>query len=227
MKISIIIPAYNEEENIERCIRGIKLTFPYEIIVVNDGSTDRTFEIAKRIKKKNLKVIGYKTNKGKGYAVRFGLKQATGDIIVIHDADSTTPAEEISNIVKPIIVGDADFVNGTRFVYPMETNAMPKIHVLGNKIFAILISLILGVKLTDTLCGSKAFLLRDFKHTRLKENSWPDFELLFNAKKLGLRILEVPIHYKSRKAGTSKMKTFRHGMNLIKILLRNLLNLYF
>jgi glycosyltransferase involved in cell wall biosynthesis len=221
MKVSVIIPCFNEEDNIEECIRKINLPYPYEIIVVDDGSVDKTAERARKIRKKETRVIRYEKNRGKGYALRVGIENSSSDIIVIQDADMATPPEELPNIVKPILDRKADFVNGTRFIYPMESGAMKGAHVLGNKLFSLLVTLLLRQRLTDTLCGFKAFRKRALMN-KLKEDSWPDFELLFQAKRNGLKIVEVPIHYKARKTGRSKMKTFRHGFNMFKMLVKNI-----
>jgi len=226
MKVSVIIPCYNEEENVKECINRINLPYTHEIILVDDGSEDKTRKEAKEIKKSNLKVIGYKKNQGKGNAVRVGVEHTDSDIIAILDADMATPPEELIDILEPLITGKADFVNGSRLVYPMEEGAMRRLHVFGNKIFALVISLALRVWFTDTLCGLKAFNLKKFKNFELKEKSWPDFELLFKAKKHGLRIVEVPIHYKRRIHGKSKMRTFNHGYNMTSMLLKNFYHVY-
>ncbi len=225
-QISIIIPCYNEEENIGECIRRIpKLEKSSEILVVDDGSSDRTAEMARNAKRENIMVIRYVKNRGKGYAFRVGLKNARGEVVLIQDADMATPPEDIPNIVKPILEGRADFVNGTRFVYPMESGAMKSMHVFGNRVFAFLVSVMIRKWLTDTLCGFKAFRKSMLKG-ELHEDSWPDFELLFMAKKSGMRITEVPIHYKRRKAGESKMKTFSHAYKMFRMLARSLLGTY-
>ncbi len=214
-KLSIIIPCYNEEGNIEECVMQIpKIKWETEIIIVDDGSKDRTTEVARRIKVPNKKVIRYEKNGGKGYAFRTGYKHATGDVVIILDADYTSPPAEIPNVVKPIFEGKADFVNGTRFIYPMEKGAMRWIHKPGNKIFAFIVSMLIGKWLTDSLCGFKAFDVKKLPYNHLKENSWMDFELLLRAHKNRLRIVEVPIHYKARKAGESKMNTLKHGYNM-------------
>ena len=220
--VSIIIPCLNEEDNIEKCVRGVpELPWRYEIVVVNDGSTDNTFSVAKKIKMKNLNVVGYRKNRGKGYAIRYGIKYSKGKVGVIQDADMATPPEELENILRPIMLNRADFVNGSRLRYPMELGAMKGVHVLGNKIFAFAVSLMIWKRLTDTLCGFKAFRIKEFKDN-LKEDTWPDFELILKAKKSNMRIVEVPIHYKRRVAGQSKMKTFSHAYKMSKILIRSL-----
>lgn len=221
-KVTIIIPCYNEEDNITECVNRVpNLEYDYEIIVVDDGSKDKTAQVAKKINRKELTVLRYKKNRGKGHACRIGTKYATGDVIIICDADMATQPEEIPLVLKPIIKGTADFVNGSRLIYPREKGAMKKLHVLGNYVFALIFSIILGLKVTDTLCGFKAFRKEKMKGF-LKEDSWPDFEMLLQVKKKKMRIVEVPIHYKSRKAGRSKMKTFKHGYNMIRMLLRSL-----
>lgn len=224
-KISIIIPCYNEEENIKECLRQIpEMSWETEIIVVDDGSTDRTAEFAKSANKPYLKVIRYEKNAGKGAALRVGLQDATGDIAVILDADYTSPPSEIPLIVQPIIDGRADFVNGTRFRYPMEKGAMKKLHMISNRISAFIISLFIGQHITDSLCGLKAFK-KETLIGKLEENQWPDFELLLKAKKNKMRIVEVPIYYKTRKAGLSKMDTSKEWYRMPILLLKTLLKL--
>lgn len=221
--LSIIIPCYNEEGNIEKCINQIpQMPWKTEIIIVNDGSADRTKEVAVNIKEPNVKVVSYEKNRGKGYAVRMGLKYAKGDVSIILDADMATPPEEIPIVVKPIFEGKADFVNTSRLIYPMEEGAMKKLHIPGNKMFALFVSLIIRKRITDSLSGFKAFKTNLFAD-RLKEDSWPDFELLIKASRLGLKIIEVPIHYKARTHGQSKMKTIKHGYNMFLMLFKSLI----
>jgi glycosyltransferase involved in cell wall biosynthesis len=221
-KVTIIVPCFNEEGNIKECIKRIsKLNQDYEILVVDDGSNDRTTEAAKSIKQNNVKVIRYEKNRGKGHAIKTGLDNSAGEIVVIQDADMATPPEELPDIVKPIIDGKADFVNGSRLMYPMENGAMKSMHVFGNRIFAVVVSLMIRKWLTDTLCGFKAFR-RDALKGKLNEDSWPDFELIFLAKKEGMKIAEVPIHYKKRTAGKSKMRTVNHTLKMLRMLARAL-----
>ncbi len=220
--LSIIIPAYNEEENIFECVKRIpKMPWETEIIVVDDGSADKTLDLLKKLKIINLKVISYKPNRGKGYACRMGFKSAKGDVITILDADMATMPEEIPLVVKPIFDREADFVNTTRFKYKMEKGAMKLLHKPGNFVFALITSFLLRQRVTDTLCGFKAFN-KKLDITKLKEDSWPDFDLFLTAKRQNLKIVEVPIHYKTRKGGVSKMKTFKHGYNMLRMLLRSL-----
>lgn len=220
-KISIVIPCYNEEDNIGECIRQIpEMTLESEIVVVDDGSTDRTAERARESQRPFLKVVRYEKNLGKGAALRTGLQHATGDIVVLLDADYTSPPSEIPKILKPILDGKADFVTGTRLIYPMEQNAMKTIHRLGNKISAFMISLYIGQRITDSLCGLKAFKKKSLIG-KLKENGWPDFELLIMAKKNGMRIMELPIHYRARRAGASKMNTCKGFYRMPALLIKS------
>jgi glycosyltransferase involved in cell wall biosynthesis len=222
-KLSIVIPCYNEEDNIKECISQIpEMSWKTEIVVVDDGSADRTAERARASNKPYLKVIRYEKNLGKGAALRVGLQYATGDVVVILDADYTSPPSEIPIVVKPIFDGEADFVTGTRLLYPMEKNAMKKIHILSNKISALIISLYIGQRITDSLCGLKAFK-RKLLIGKLEEDGWPDFELLIKAKINKMRIMEVPINYNARKVGVSKMNTFRGFYRMPLLLIKSLI----
>lgn len=215
---SVIIPCHNEEGNIEEGIRRIpKMGKETEIIVVDDGSIDGTAQKAESLKEKfpNLKVISYKPNRGKGSAVKVGFEAATHEVIMILDADLSTPPEELPRFFDPLNKGLCQFVNGTRLVYPMQDQAMRMLNLLGNKIFGYVMSFITQQHLTDTLCGTKALYKSDFKRMSWGLDKWGDFDLLFGAAKIGSKIMEVPVHYKSRKSGESKMKSFRHGIHLL------------
>lgn len=223
-QVSVLIPCYNEEANIEECVMRIpELPWNHEIVVIDDGSNDDTFSTARRIDRKNLSVLGYRRNRGKGHAVRYGVENCRGEVAVIQDADMATPPEELEDILRPIMENRADFVNGTRMKFKQERGAMKGVHFLGNMIFAFIVSTLIRKKLTDTLCGFKAFRVGSFRG-RLSEDTWPDFELLLKAKKLGMRITEVPIHYKRRHAGKSKMKTFGHALKMSRILMKGLVS---
>jgi len=207
-KISIIIPCYNEERNIEECIKQIPvMDWETEIIVVDDGSTDRTKDIAQNVKDSRVKITGYAKNRGKGYAVKEGIRISTGSIIAILDADYTSSPKKIPDAVNLIIKEKADFVNGTRFVHPMEKGAMNTFYKLTNKITAFIISLAIGQHLTDTLCGLKVFR-KNMLAERIRDSSWPDFNLILEAKKNNLKVVELPVSYKARKSGVSKMNNW-------------------
>ena len=220
---SVIIPCYNEENNIEEAVRRIPKMGKYtEIIVVNDGSKDKTADRVRELQKQynNLKLIDYSPNRGKGHAVDQGFSAATQDILIILDADLSVPPEELPRFFEPLNKGQGQFVNGTRMVYPMEHQSMRTINLLGNKIFGIIMSFITRQNLSDTLCGTKALYKLDYQYIKMGLDRWGDFDLLFGAARLGNKILEVPVHYMSRKSGESKMKTFRHGIHLLLACIR-------
>lgn len=216
---SVIIPCYNEEGNIEDGVRRVpEMGAGTEIIVVNDGSSDGTANKVRELQKDipNLKLVDYSPNRGKGEAVKAGFDAATNEVIMILDADLTVPPEELPRFFDPLNKGICRFVNGTRLVYPMEQQSMRMLNHLGNKFFGLLMTFLAQQNLTDTLCGTKALFKSDYQRMKWGLDKWGDFDLLFGAAKLGLKIMEVPVHYKMRISGESKMKTFRHGCQLLK-----------
>jgi ubiquinone/menaquinone biosynthesis C-methylase UbiE len=220
---SVIVPCYNEEGNVEACAkRTPNFGKNQEIIFVNDGSKDRTAEKVKEIMKTNkrIKLVDYPNNQGKGYATKMGLDAAKNDILMILDADMTVRPEDLPKFVEPFENGQATFVNGTRLVYPLQGQAMRSLHIIGNKMFSLIFSYLLNRRVTDTLCGTKVFFRKDYQKFKMQDKSWPDFDLLFGAAKLKLRMVEMPIEYQERTAGESKMKTFKHGSMLLKACVR-------
>lgn len=225
---SVIVPCYDEEANIAECVRRIEgLGLDMEIIVVDDGSKDKTVEKVRKEMEHNsrIKLISYGENRGKGYAVARGFEVASKDLVAILDADMSVPPEDLPKFLKPLRDGTADFVNGTRMIYAMEEQAMRRFHLVGNWIFGLFFSWLLGHRVTDTLCGTKALKREDLRKMELMEKSWPDFDLLFGAAEAGLRIVEVPARYRRRMGGESKMKTFRHGLLLARMCLSGLLRM--
>lgn len=227
---SVIIPCYNEEDNIEEAIRRIpRMGRETEIIVVNDGSTDNTVAKIKSLQAgiPHLKLIDHKANRGKGYAVRRGFEAASQEVLMILDADMSTPPEELPLFFEPLNKGICQFVNGTRMVYLMQDQAMRTLNLFGNKIFGGLMSFLTQQSLTDTLCGTKAMYKRDLPRIQWGLDRWGDFDLLFGAARMGSKIMEVPVHYMTRKSGESKMKTFRHGFHLLWACFRGFRELIF
>lgn len=220
LSCSVVIPCYNEEMNIEKCISSIPdMGSHTEIIVVDDGSRDNTAKKVREIQgyKSNVKCISYVPNKGKGDAVKIGLDTAGGDILIILDADMSVLPKDLVKFYNVLASSQAEFANGTRMVYDMTPGAMKFINYLGNKMFGIVISFIIGQRNTDTLCGTKAFYKKDYNNFRMGQCPWGDFDLLFEASRLKLKIVEVPVHYYPRLAGQSKMKVFKHGFMLLKM----------
>ena len=225
MSCSVVIPCLNEEENIVECVKRVPQMGEFtETIVVDDGSTDKTSEVVQKhfAGLPNIKLITFPSNRGKVWAVKAGFDSAKGDVLMILDADMTVPPEELVKFFKPLQEKKAEFVNGSRMLYPMEQNAMKMLNYLGNKFFGILLSLIMGQRNTDTLCGTKAMLKKHYQHMRVGFDPWGDFDFLFESARMKLKTVEMPIHYASRVGGESKMKTFSHTWNLIKACYRGL-----
>ena len=181
-------------------------------------ATDRTAEIVRDLMNdhRRLRLIDYHENQGKGYATMRGLSEATREVLIILDADMTVRPEDLPLFLAPMESRHAEFVNGTRMVYPLADKAMGPVHMFGNKVFSLIFSYLLNQKVTDTLCGTKCLFRKDFQRMSMKDRAWPDFDLLFGASLLNLKIVEVPILYQPRVSGESKMKTVKHGWMLLK-----------
>lgn len=215
LSCSVIIPCHNEEDNITECVRRVPNMGAWtEIVVVDDGSEDATREKVKEAMAQDSRVrlVILEQNQGKANAVRAGVQAARGDVLMILDADMAVTPEELPKFMIPLQNGTADFVNGTRLIYPMHGKAMRVANFLGNKGFCFLASKVIRQRVSDTLCGTKAFLKRDYVRMPLGGSErWGDFDLLFGAARLKLRILEIPVHYTERRAGKSKMRVMVDG----------------
>ena len=170
---------------------------------------------------------------GKGDAVRKGFDVAGGDVLMILDADLTVPPEDLPRFLEPIATGKADFVNGTRLVYPMEDQAMKFINWIGNWFFSVLFTWLLEQPIRDTLCGTKVLRKRDYERIKAGRahfgefDPFGDFDLLFGASRCGLKIVEVPVRYRKRIAGVSKVRVSQHGWLLMWMSLIGLRRLKF
>lgn len=213
LSVSVIIPCHNEEENIVECVRRTPRMGAWtEIIVVDDGTTDGTQKRVRGLMSldPSVRLLVFDHNQGKANAVRAGFEAARGDVLMILDADMAVAPEELPKFLKPLAKGTADFVNGTRLVYPMAGHAMKVANYVGNKAFCYLVSWIVRQRVSDTLCGTKALLRRDYVRKPLSgKERWGDFDLIFGAARLRLGILEIPVHYQERRAGRSKMRAMR------------------
>jgi len=225
---SIVIPCRNERGNIENAIlRMPKFGAAQEILFVEGNSADGTFAECERVRdvyrdRWDIKVLK-QDGKGKGDAVRKGFAAATGDVLMILDADLTMPPEALPKFQAVIETGKADFVNGTRLVYPMESEAMRPLNFIANRVFAYLFSYLVNTRLTDTLCGTKVLLRKDYEMLARERDyfgnfdPFGDFDLIFGAAKQNLKIIETPIHYKARTFGETQISRFRDGWLLLKM----------
>ncbi len=199
-KLSIIIPCYNEEKFIEKLIKElISVVDPGEIIVVDDHSTDDSIKIIKNIQNDKIKLIQNEKNKGKGYCIRQGFKYATGEILVIQDADPEYSPKDIIFLISPFYEANADFVIGTRF----QTKHRRKIgyfyHTVFNKLISFLVNLRSNTNFTDIECGYKAFKKELVDEINLKENRFGiEIELIRKISKLKKKMYEVPVSYEMR-----------------------------
>ena len=225
---SIVIPCRNEKGNIENAIlRMPRFGAAQEILFVEGNSSDGTFEECERVRDAyqdswDIKVLK-QDGKGKGDAVRKGFAAASGDVLMILDADLTMPPEALPKYHAVIESGKAEFVNGTRLVYPMENEAMRPLNLIANRCFAYLFSYLVNTRLTDTLCGTKVLLRKDYEVLARERgyfgnfDPFGDFDLIFGAAKQNLKIIETPIHYKARTFGETQISRFRDGWLLLKM----------
>jgi SAM-dependent methyltransferase len=228
LSVSVVVPCRNERGNIENAVlRMPRFGTAQEILFVEGNSSDRTFEECERVRDayKNVWDITVlkQEGKGKGDAVRKAFAAAKHDVLMILDADLTMPPEALPKYHAVIESGKADFVNGTRLVYPMENEAMRPLNLIANRCFAYLFSYLVNTRLTDTLCGTKVLKRTDYE-VIAKERSYfgdfdpfGDFDLIFGAAKQNLKIIETPIHYKARTFGETQISRFRDGWLLLKM----------
>ena len=225
-KLSIIIPAYNEKGTILKILAKVKkaksLSFTKEIIVVDDYSTDGTRDILRKIGDKSIKIIYHEKNKGKGSAVRTGLKQATGDVILIQDADLEYDPNDYEKLLKPIVENKTKVVYGSRFeVITKNLSKMYKLHYVGNLFLTFLTNLLYGAKITDMETCYKVFKKEAIRGIKLKAAGF-DFEPEITAKMLksGYKIYEVPINFYGRKFNEGKKITWIDGVKAAYYLLK-------
>ena len=225
LSVSVIIPARNEEGNIEDAVlRTPDLGSGTELIFVEGHSSDGTWAEIQRVAtaypEKRITCLRQR-GEGKGDAVREGFAAATGDILMILDADLTVQPEELPKFYDAIASGQSEFANGVRLVYPMERESMRFLNLCANKAFGLIFSWMLGQPVKDTLCGTKALLRSDYRRLAAGRSyfgefdPFGDFDLLFGAGKLGLRITEIPIRYRERTYGSTNIRRWHHGTLLL------------
>lgn len=227
--VSVIIPARNESGNIEKILERMpRISARDQLIFIEGGSTDNTWETIQKVAAEHGDsreiIIARQDGRGKGDAVRKGFDLADGDILMILDADLTVQPEILPQFYAALTSGQGEFINGSRLVYPMEKEAMRFFNILGNKFFALAFSFVLGQRFKDTLCGTKAITRRNYqKLARTRSffgnfDPFGDFDLIFGAARLCLKIIEVPVAYQERTYGATNISRWRHGTLLARML---------
>jgi SAM-dependent methyltransferase len=225
--VSVVVACRNEAGNIPSIVARVpKMGSHTELIFVEGNSKDDTFaacELA-RDEHPELDIKVYRQDgKGKGDAVRKGFTHANGEILMILDADMTVPPEDLPHFYHALTSGAVEFVNGSRLVYAMEGQAMRFLNLCGNKFFALTFSFLLEQRIKDTLCGTKVLLKSDYERIAANRayfgdfDPFGDFDLLFGAAKLGLKIQDLPIRYRDRTYGETNISRFKHGWMLLRM----------
>lgn len=219
MKLSIIVPVFNEEKTIAEVIkklREVNLPVEKEIIVVDDASTDNTRE---KIKGSGVKIIRHLRNQGKGAALRTGIKKATGEYIIIQDADLEYSPSEINKVLRPVLEKKADVVYGSRLnrmPHFTKEERSPRLffHYLANRLLSFMASVFYGVWITDISTCYKLFPTQMAKNLKLERNGFDmdNAELTSKLMKRKVRFVEVPIDFTPREEKEGKkFRTFRDG----------------
>lgn len=225
LSATVLIPCRNERGNIEAAVHRLpRFCDDIEILFVEGHSTDGTLEEIHRVidacSDRDIKVL-VQDGIGKCDAVRKGFAHARGDVLVILDADLTVPPETLPRFYQALASGKGEFVNGTRLVYPVEEGAMRFLNLVANQVFSWLFSWLLNQRFTDTLCGTKVLLRKHYERIAANRSyfgdfdPFGDFDLIFGAVKLNLKVVEVPVRYRSREYGETQISRFRHGWLLL------------
>ena len=244
LSVSVVVPCRNEAGNIAEAVeRTPEMGTGTELVFVDGSSTDGTVEeierqIALHRGKRNLRLVHQVPPRdagaagtpddlmlpaGKGDAVRKGFAAATGDVLMILDADLTVPPEELPKFFEAIARGKGRLANGTRLVYPLEDEAMKFFNMIGNRFFSVVFTWLLGQRIKDTLCGTKVLLREDYQLIASNRayfgefDPFGDFDLLFGASHANLPIVEVPVRYRRRSYGSTKVRLVRHGLILLRM----------
>lgn len=233
--LSVIVPARNEAGNIHRVFDEMPpFPCPTEVLFVEGNSSDDTAAVIQNLiaERTPPKGVTYRflqqPGKGKNDAVIHAVNQAIGEVCVILDADLTVPPERLPDFYHTYRRGLADFVNGSRLLYPIEGDEMRLINRFGNVFFAKFLSLVLRIRLTDSLCGTKLFRRDDWIRSRRwrevfgDHDPFGDFDLLFSIADMGVGAINLPVHYKMRTYGATNISRFRDGIRLFRMVLRGI-----
>ena len=225
--VSVLIPARNEAGNIKSIFeRTPQMGRETELVFVEGHSKDDTYAAIEREIAANPStpsLLLRQTGIGKADAVRAGFAQARGDILMILDADLTVPPEDLPRFYEALVSGTGEFINGVRLVYPMEKEAMRTLNFLGNKFFSLAFSWLLGQPIKDTLCGTKVMWKSDYEKIAANRSYFGDFDpfgdydLIFGAAKLNLKIIDLPIRYRERTYGSTNISRWKHGVLLLRM----------
>jgi glycosyltransferase involved in cell wall biosynthesis len=240
--VSVVIPTRNEVANVAELVRRVpEMGAHTELLFVDGNSTDGTVEKIQEViaahSNRDIKFLPQLASNaanddtppnlmlkmGKGDAVRKGFAAASGDVLMILDSDLSVPPEELTKFYEAVVKGKAELVNGTRFNYQQEPGAMRPLNLIGNIFFSALFSWLLGQRITDTLCGTKALYRKNYELIAANRayfgdfDPFGDFDLLFGAAGLKYRILDLPIHYRARTYGDSKVRVGKHGWLLARM----------
>lgn len=227
--VSVIVPTRNEAGNIAKIFERMpEMGSATELIFIEGHSTDGTYRAIESAMRKNPRrrcKLLRQSGDGKGDAMRLGFAEASGDILIILDADLAVPPRDLPRFYNALCDGKGEFVNGVRLVYPMEERAMRIANLLGNKFFSVAFSALLGQPIKDTLCGTKALWRRDYERIAANRayfgdfDPFGDFDLLLGAAKLHLKITEIPVRNRRRTYGSTNIQRWSHGWLLLKMVL--------
>lgn len=224
--VSLIVACKDEKGNIAELVeRTPAFDGELEMVFIDGHSKDGTQEEILRLQalhpEKNIRLMDQGATRGKGAAVHLGMREAKGDILIILDADISVAPEDTPKFYRQLVSGSGEFINGSRLVYPMEEKAMRFLNIWGNKFFSLAFTYLLGQRLKDTLCGTKALYKTDYEKIMANRayfgefDPFGDFDLLFGAAKLNMRIRELPVRYYERRYGDIKIERFKHGTLLL------------
>ncbi|GAA4435623.1 glycosyltransferase family 2 protein [Bremerella cremea] len=222
-KLSVIVPVFNEEATTATVVqRLLQLPFRTEIVIVEDGSTDRTRDVLTRLAHFcDLKIIYHARNQGKGAAIRTALRYVTGDVVVIQDADLEYEPQDIAQVIRPIVTGEADVAYGSRFMSEAKYDRDSWLHRLGNQALTCASNLLTGLRLTDMETGCKAFSRNIIQRIEVQQNRF-GFEPEITAKlaKRKYRFVECPIQFRTPNWAASNKVGWQEGLSALWCIFR-------